>query len=427
MRTPSRLWLAAVTLTVGSGAVIVAGAASRAQTPAAAQSPTTPADTSKPAAAAAPPTVDPQARAILDQMVAAQQKLKSYSANVEISMVQGEQTRSMKGELSYALPNKVRAVITDPTGKITQTVVSNGDFRYVTSSAKPEQFGKEPAAPAAANIARAMLQSRLSAVGLLPLLIAEPQASARVVPAGASVSREADETVDGVSVDVVKITPPSTPDRPAPTITIAAGKTDHLLRRVVLRGPSGGGGQLTESYTSVKADPSLNASLFVFTPPPGAKAAVAQAEPLPYDARLKVGAAPLPVTGKDLAGQPVSLAQYKGKVVLMDFWATWCPPCREEVPNLVATYNKYRAKGFDVLGISLDRAEDRAKLVSYTKANKMPWRQVYDGKYWDAAMAKKYGVQAVPFTLLIGKDGRIAAVNPRGTELDPAVRAAVSK
>ena len=122
----------------------------------------------------------------------------------------------------------------------------------------------------------------------------------------------------------------------------------------------------------------------------------------------------------------MTLAQYKGKVTLVDFWATWCGPCREELPNVVSVYGKYKPKGFDVVGVSLDDKADKSKLMKFTVANKMPWRQVFDGAGWESKIAKNYGVKAIPFTLLIGKDGKIAAVNPRGPELEPAVKAALA-
>ncbi|MDQ2799243.1 MAG: TlpA family protein disulfide reductase, partial [Armatimonadota bacterium] len=143
--------------------------------------------------------------------------------------------------------------------------------------------------------------------------------------------------------------------------------------------------------------------------------------------RLKPGASPIAFTAKDLSGRPVSLAQYKGKVVLLDFWATWCGPCVGELPNVVAAYNKFHPKGFDVLGISLDNAGDHDPVLAFTKEHHMPWRQVYDGGGWQSKTATLYSIHSIPFTLLIGRDGKIAAVGARGSALAPAVKAALAK
>jgi peroxiredoxin len=94
-----------------------------------------------------------------------------------------------------------------------------------------------------------------------------------------------------------------------------------------------------------------------------------------------------------------------------------------ELPNVVAAYNKFHAQGFDVLGVSLDRPGDEAKLRQFVRDKKMPWRQIYAG---GEGIARTYGVQAIPFTLLIGRDGRIAGVNLRGDDLEPAVKAALA-
>ncbi len=133
------------------------------------------------------------------------------------------------------------------------------------------------------------------------------------------------------------------------------------------------------------------------------------ARPRSYDASVKPGALPMDFKGKGLDGKPVALKDYAGKVVLIDFWATWCPPCREEVPNLVALHKKYAGKGFDILGVSLDGPEQK-KVVGFTQQNGMPWRHVYDGGGWEAAVSRKYGVRSIPFTVLVGKDGKILAV-----------------
>ncbi len=104
---------------------------------------------------------------------------------------------------------------------------------------------------------------------------------------------------------------------------------------------------------------------------------------------------------------------YKGKVVLLDFWAPWCGPCREELPNVVATYQKYHAKGFEVLSVSLDLPQQGPALLQFIHDHNMTWPQIYDGQYWKAAVAKEYGVQAIPCPVLVdGDTGLILAEGP---------------
>ena len=119
------------------------------------------------------------------------------------------------------------------------------------------------------------------------------------------------------------------------------------------------------------------------------------------------------ITLPNEAGEMVSLSSLKGKVVLIDFWASWCAPCRAEMPNLTTAYQSYKSKGFEIYSISLDRT--REPWIEAKNADKMTWICVHDinGSYGGV-----YGVEAIPYTVLIDKDGKIIATNLRGTELE---------
>jgi thiol-disulfide isomerase/thioredoxin len=127
----------------------------------------------------------------------------------------------------------------------------------------------------------------------------------------------------------------------------------------------------------------------------------------------------------DLAGQPLSVASDKGKVVLVDFWATWCGPCRAEMPNVIAAYQKYHSKGFNIIGVSLD--EEKSLLSNYIKDQKMTWPQFFDGKHWSNELAVKYGIDAIPANFLLDGEGKIIGKDLRGDDLAKAVAAALAK
>ena len=106
---------------------------------------------------------------------------------------------------------------------------------------------------------------------------------------------------------------------------------------------------------------------------------------------------------------------FRSKVVLVDFWATWCPPCRAEMPNVIQAYKKFHPQGFEVVGISLDQSKDR--LLQYTEKQGMPWPQYFDGKGWDNAISRQYGISSIPSMWLLDKTGKIRSTSARGPHL----------
>ena len=127
----------------------------------------------------------------------------------------------------------------------------------------------------------------------------------------------------------------------------------------------------------------------------------------------------------DLDGNPISLEQYRGKVVLLDFWAVWCGPCIAEMPTVIEVYNSYKDEGFDIIGISLDTDEDR--LRDYLKESDIPWRQVFSGEGWKSPVAQQYGIRAIPAPWLIDKDGTLITHQARGEKLERLVADALKK
>jgi len=126
----------------------------------------------------------------------------------------------------------------------------------------------------------------------------------------------------------------------------------------------------------------------------------------------------------DVAGNPVSVAGFRGKVLLIDFWATWCGPCRRELPNVIALYQKFHPQGFEVVGVSLD--DDRDKLIAFTQQNGMAWQQYFDGLGWDNKLARAYHVEGIPMTYLLDRHGIILGKELHGEDLDNAVVSALA-
>jgi peroxiredoxin len=137
---------------------------------------------------------------------------------------------------------------------------------------------------------------------------------------------------------------------------------------------------------------------------------------------VTIGAQAPSFTTLDTIGNPVKLSDYQGKYLLLDFWASWCGPCREENPIVVKAYQQFKDKNFDILSVSLDKSGHRKLWIKAIHDDNLIWQQVSDLKFWDNEVAQLYGVRSIPQNFLIDPQGKIIAANLRGDALVQKLR-----
>jgi thiol-disulfide isomerase/thioredoxin len=373
---------------------------------------------------ASAPEIDATAEALITRASASYKALQSLSELIEVKAdVPDQKPQVVRIRVYYQRPNKALVRMTDEMG--TSTIAADG---RTISLMVPQVKGKymQRAVPEPANPIEVALQ-RTAGVGPgLDLWLSGADVLSQIRPVLSSLKMGAPEQIEGVDVESAVL---SLKSRSGPvSMTFSFGKTDHLVRRVLmertLKNPEGKEVKMSmvEVHREVQPNNAIAPALLKFTPPAGYQK-VDSLEPPTYDERLKVGVAPFPINAKDLSGKTLNLAQYKGKVVLLDFWATWCGPCMMDMPAVQAVYKKYKSQGFDIIGISSD--ETKADLQSVVKARGLGWRQVFDGT--EGPVNAAYKVVAIPTSFLIGRDGKIAAINLRGHELEPAIKKALAQ
>lgn len=142
---------------------------------------------------------------------------------------------------------------------------------------------------------------------------------------------------------------------------------------------------------------------------------------------LSIGKSAPSFTAKNVDGKLVSLKESLGKVTIIDFWASWCSPCRQENPNVVALYNEFHAKGLNIIGVSLDKEGEASKWKEAIAKDKLTWTQVSNLKWWEDPIARAYNIESIPATFVLDANGIIVAKNLRGAELKAKVAELLAK
>lgn len=384
---------------------------------------------------------DPKAQALLEKVQAANEAARTMTADLTYAVTSVKRTQRAEGTVKLMRPNAALITFSQLIGApFTRLIASDGTTVWKFDP-KQNTYQKQAVNAQGKNI-------RLWDAAPIQAFFDVPSAMRECVYVRDpdAVKHAGEETVNGVNYQVLehRMQGLVSGGESSPFTHRLYIGPDYLIHKHMLLFQSGGqpGVQVAE-LSNIKTNVAMTAAEFSFKPPAGAtindldepgppqttQTSTPPTAPRPtalyYDSRLRVGAAPFDFTAHDLSDRLLSLEQYRGKVVLLDFWATWCGTCIGEVPNIVSAYKKYKAQGFDIVGISLD--EDRSKLLSFIQTNKMPWRQVFDGHGWNSLISTRYKVRSIPFTLLIGRDGKIAAVNLRGAALEPAIQAALAQ
>jgi outer membrane lipoprotein-sorting protein/peroxiredoxin len=363
-----------------------------------------------------------EARRIFDAMRAKYSQLETFSRGTVITNFDGKEVVD-KGSFSFRQPNRY-SEITNKAG-VRWIRVSTGHTYYLYDATQNK----------AKYFAMPMPPEKLGRVGIMQynggglimsqLLSGVEPFDVSLSDAARSFSLGKPTKINGVMTDAVVVRFDSE-DKIERTYFI--GQKDRLLHRFAQTGTANGKNyNFSETYLDVRANPKIPIATFAFIPPPGTHEA--KFEEYYYDQKLvskdvRIGEFPPPLKGVDLKGNSIDLDNYKGQVVLIDFWAIWCGFCVQDLPYAKAAYARFHDQGFEIISISAD--EKREVLEKFVRERNMTWPQIFAAEQKVTKSDKRYAVRSYPTTLLIGREGKICAFNPRRLLLEPAIEKALA-
>jgi peroxiredoxin/outer membrane lipoprotein-sorting protein len=362
-------------------------------------------------------SINPQAQRILARSIHTYQSLQTYQdSSVNVDNSPADKT-VIRQAISFKAPRFLNVVTINDKYRL----IDNYDgVNYNTTNIGSDGiFWTRQPLPDTSYGRHVLLQYQPAGILFTPFLAGVNPIDSPFGIAISSLKLGPTVTLDNVKVNTIIATPL---DDSKTHYIYLIGQKDHLLRRVTMESVTVMGDKYTttETHSHIKTNLTFPAGTFKFHIPPGAPLKNILEE-LPSDTLQKGGKAPY-FHALDLHYKKINLNQYKGKVLLVDFWATWCIACRYEMPYFKSLYQKYHSQGFDIVGVSQDA--QRSDLTAYVHQHRIPWRQIHDSA---AAIALNYKVEGLPKTVLIDRTGKIVAVDQTSLLLDTAIRTALKK